>query len=339
MKILDLLLILLINIIYIASCTVYRVTGITSYLNIRSGPGTNYSIVGSLSNNNVIYGNKYNNQWIKFYKGYVSADYLTILSSGTRYKTTADLNFRVGPSTSYSILTTLGKNTEVYRYGVDPFNTSWSVTNRGYASSEYLMYVCSTTVKKTTTTKRKTTTTTKKTIVPTATNAMSLANSLLVYEEGTNPKGVCVPYIDSLGYPTIGYGELCKEYTVSTLAQANAACSAYLNGCSDAKARQWLKEAIEEKSSCIKDYSIIKNAYNKASDKRKAILISMACQMGCYGLSQFTTTLGYMAKGDWNNASDSMFDSLWAQQTPNRVKRHAYVIKYNSCGNFCKEYN
>ncbi|OUM58434.1 hypothetical protein PIROE2DRAFT_64411 [Piromyces sp. E2] len=54
------------------------------------------------------------------------------------YVVTAEaLNFRTGPS--QSIVTTLPKNTVVKVYGVDPFNSGWYVTNKGYASATYLV--------------------------------------------------------------------------------------------------------------------------------------------------------------------------------------------------------
>jgi len=169
-------------------------------------------------------------------------------------------------------------------------------------------------------------------------NLKSLVTSLLLFEEGTNPKGVCIPYIDSQGYPTIGYGQLCKKVVVSIQAQANSACASYKNGCTAQKVRQWLSDKIDEKTKCINNYANIRNAYNKASIKRKAIITSMAFQLGCYGLSKFEKTLKHMANGSWSNAADEMMNSNWARQTPNRAKRHSYVIRNDSCGNFCSNY-
>ena len=147
-----------------------------------------------------------------------------------------------------------------------------------------------------------------------------------------------VPYIDSEGYPTIGYGQLCKKQKVTSLAQAKVACSSYTANCSARKAKEWLAREIKQKISCINSNANTKAAYNKASNYRKAILVSMAFQLGCNGLAGFKKTLSYMAKGKWAAASAEMLDSLWARQTPNRAKRHSYVIKNNKCGTFCKDY-
>ena len=165
-----------------------------------------------------------------------------------------------------------------------------------------------------------------------------LVFSLLLFEEGVNPKGVCVPYINSLGYPTIGYGQLCKSVKVSTLEQANAACSSYTANCSARKAIEWLSKEIDQKINCIQNNDNTNAAYTKASNYRKAILISMAFQLGCDGIAEFKKTLSYMADGDWANAATEMLDSQWARQTKNRANRHSYVIRNDKCGDFCKDY-
>ena len=165
-----------------------------------------------------------------------------------------------------------------------------------------------------------------------------LATSLLKFEEGTHKNGVCYPYKDSLGYPTIGYGKLCSSNKVSNDVEARNACKSYVSVCTAEKAKQWLSDEINSKTSCVQTNSVIKPAYNKASNYRKAILISMAYQLGCNGLAGFKKTLSYMANSQWDKAATEMLDSAWNRQTPNRAKRHAHVIRNNNCGNFCSNY-
>jgi len=136
MRIILLFILLLINAICVLSGIVYKVTA--DALNIRSGPGTNYSVVGLLKKNQLIYVTSQSKQWARFYKGYVSRSYLKKATGAVKYVTTTGLNFRVGPSTNKSIITTLNKGTVVNYYGRDPFNKGWGVTNRGYASMTYL---------------------------------------------------------------------------------------------------------------------------------------------------------------------------------------------------------
>ena len=138
MKSFGTVLIFLIN-LALTLADVYRVrVNQGSYLNIRNGPGTQYSIVGSLYNNQYIYTNSaQSNGWVKFYKGYVSVSYLNRVYSGSSYVTNVDLNFRSGPSTGYSKITLLNKGTIVNYFDRDPWNNGWAVTDRGYCSMRY----------------------------------------------------------------------------------------------------------------------------------------------------------------------------------------------------------
>jgi len=136
----NLALILLINIAISLAVGVYRVninSDPDSYLNIRSGPGYEYGIVGSLKRNQLIYVTSFSGEWAKFYKGYVSTTYIKKATGGKAYQTNVNLNFRSGPTTNYDILRTLNKGTGVTYYGRDPWNNGWGVTNKGYCSMQY----------------------------------------------------------------------------------------------------------------------------------------------------------------------------------------------------------
>jgi len=172
----------------------------------------------------------------------------------------------------------------------------------------------------------------------------SLVISLLKHEEGTNLRdhNPCSPYVDSNGYPTIGYGHKCSDTKLNRNANATPYCTKYTNGCNKAKMEKLLSDDIDSKTSCIlsKNYSNLTAAYNKASIYRKAIITSMAFQLGCSGLNNFTKTINYMKNGNWNAAATEMLDSKWARtDSPDRAKRHSYVIRNNYCGkDFCSLY-
>ena len=175
-------------------------------------------------------------------------------------------------------------------------------------------------------------------IIPLANcSVQSLVTSLLKFEEGTHANGICYPYRDSRGYPTIGYGRLCAMVQVANDAAAKPYWDA-LGPCSQANAESWLQSAISQRTNCVNSIPNIRAAYSAASDYRKAVIISMAYQLGCDGLSGFKKTLGLMANGNWDQASREMLNSAWANQTPNRANRHSIVIRTNGCGNFCGYY-
>ena len=78
-------------------------------LNIRSGAGTNHDIVGTILSGEYIFAtSKTSSGWVKFYKGYLSENYLIKVNSNVNYKVNSDdLNFRVGPGTSHNILSNI----------------------------------------------------------------------------------------------------------------------------------------------------------------------------------------------------------------------------------------
>ncbi|MBC6696205.1 SH3 domain-containing protein [Terrisporobacter mayombei] len=133
-------------------------TGVTkSNLNVRKGPSTSYSILGTLASGSKveIVGTDSKTGWYKIkYKndyGYVSNDYITIQNSSndtnppasttTLGVTKSNLNVRKGPSTSYSILGTLTSGSKVEIVATDS-KTGWYKikykNDYGYISNDYV---------------------------------------------------------------------------------------------------------------------------------------------------------------------------------------------------------
>lgn len=135
--------------------------------------------------------------------------------------------------------------------------------------------------------------------------------SLLNYEEGFSAK----PYYCSAGYPTIAHG--------IRIGPKGAPLSQYQFTVSKALAAVWLAEKVKETLDDMDNYANIRAAMEACNEPRKAILISMAYQIGADGLSKFTNTLKYVATQNWHAAQAGMLASKWAKQTPNRANRHA----------------
>ena len=135
-------------------------------VNVRSGPGTNYTVLGYLEKGDAVtatgtvVGNWTQIQFSKYELGYVSSAYLTSSNSssssqacppsgakfkvcsdcGDIYYATTDLNVRSGPGTKYSIVGALAKNQQVTRVGKSG-NWYKLLTTDGstaYASASYL---------------------------------------------------------------------------------------------------------------------------------------------------------------------------------------------------------
>ena len=120
---------------------------IATTLNVRSGAGTSYSVLGSLSKGTKVEVISTTNGWSKIKyngsTGYVSSKYLssssTTSSTTIKYVTATTLNVRSGAGTNYSIIGSLSKGTKVE---VISTTNGWSKIkyngSTGYVSSQYL---------------------------------------------------------------------------------------------------------------------------------------------------------------------------------------------------------
>lgn len=135
--------------------TTKEVTG--SSVNFRKGPGTNYSIIKTLSKGTKVGFISESNGWAKInYNGsigYISSKYLGAINSNNnntneeadntvKYNksvTGSRVNLRKGPGTNYPVVTSLSRGTSV---GVISESNGWSKINYngsiGYMSSSYL---------------------------------------------------------------------------------------------------------------------------------------------------------------------------------------------------------
>jgi len=117
-----------------------RVT--TASLNLRSGPGTSYSIIRVMPKGATVSVLSVSGSWAKVIysgiTGYASIAYLTPVSTTTMY-TTANLNMRTGPGTNYSIIRVIPKGAAVT---VLSMSGGWARVSyggsTGYTSAAYL---------------------------------------------------------------------------------------------------------------------------------------------------------------------------------------------------------
>lgn len=144
---------------------------------------------------------------------------------------------------------------------------------------------------------------------------MSQIIQILNFEEGFRSR----PYLDNLGFPTVGVGFL--------IGPKGAALSNYTFTLPKAASDVWLQELVDSKSAGMKSTPIISAALKQCNPARADILISMAFQLGVTGLAKFENTLKMIAAGNFAGAANGMLDSLWAKQTPKRAQRHSDVMK------------
>ncbi|CEN74948.1 enterotoxin [[Clostridium] sordellii] len=115
-----------------------------SNLNIRSGPSTNYKIVGKATNGQLLKATEKIRNWYKIdYNGqiaYINENFVQILNSKNENNTTnkdtvviakdsgivvvSELNVRTGPSTHYSIISQV-RNGDILNIVAKDFSTNW----------------------------------------------------------------------------------------------------------------------------------------------------------------------------------------------------------------------
>lgn len=146
---------------------------------------------------------------------------------------------------------------------------------------------------------------------------LDLATKIIVVEEGYS-EGV---YHCTQGYPTIGIG-LKIGYKNQSLEHFKG----FPKMPKDVS-ELWCKNHAEEVVHSFKYYPLILDALNECNDVQKAVLISMAYQIGIVGLSKFKNMLGCCVSGDFERAGEEMLDSRLARQTPNRTDRQSRMLQ------------
>jgi hypothetical protein len=113
------------------------------------------------------------------------------------------------------------------------------------------------------------------------------------------------PYLDSLGFATIGYGHLIKAEEKNLLHEKISK-------------KNLLEIFIKDFNKALKDYEKFykKNEY---SQNIKQVLIEMIFQLGIDRQREFIKMNGYLEKKQLFMASLEMKNSLWYKQTPKRV--------------------
>ena len=115
------------------------------------------------------------------------------------------------------------------------------------------------------------------------------------------------PYKDQLGFLTIGYGHLIlsKEKHLIENKQTKTDLE---------------KIFIKDFTSVVKIFnkSLKNNTFNK---KDEELLIEMVFQIGVVGVIKFRNLLVNMRKRNKHLVCFEMMNSLWYNQTPNRVKK------------------
>jgi len=133
---------------------------------------------------------------------------------------------------------------------------------------------------------------------------------MLMSQEGTGPRdnhGRFLPYPDSMGKLTIGYGHLVEKGLPPDIALMLFQCD--------------IADAIEDVRRCF-------SCYDDLSRPRQLVLISMAYNLGRERLSVWTHFIGAVHRGEWDEAADHLLDSKAAKHdAPARYQQLAKMMR------------
>lgn len=115
------------------------------------------------------------------------------------------------------------------------------------------------------------------------------------------------PYRCSAGKLTIGYGRNLED-----------------NGISREEAEEMLANDVDAAERAVRGrYSW----FEKLNKERQAVIINMVFNLGIDGFDKFRKTIGYIERGDFENAGEEMLTSNWAKQVGGRAKELSEIMK------------
>lgn len=117
-------------------------------------------------------------------------------------------------------------------------------------------------------------------------------------------------YKDHLGYWTLGYGFLVDERKGGSIPEEVA--------------EYWLELVAQRYWNALRNR---KSWLDEQPEDVQRALANMAYQLGVEGVLGFRNMLAALEQNDRATAADEALNSLWAQQTPDRAKRVAALLK------------
>lgn len=132
---------------------------------------------------------------------------------------------------------------------------------------------------------------------------------MLKRHEGTGPvrNGRMMPYRDSEGLLTIGYGRCIERVGISMV-----------------EGEVLLEHDIRRaQSDCLRSFPW----FSSLNEARQAVVVSMVFNLGLAGFRGFRKTIALLERGDYFAAADEMLDSKWARQVGFRADELAEIMR------------
>lgn len=138
---------------------------------------------------------------------------------------------------------------------------------------------------------------------------MNLIERLKVNEGTVKAKGLHVPYKDSEGYLTIGYGILIDP--------------AKGGGLYEDEAEYLLRNRANKALTAAANYPYFSNL----NENRQSVLVEMIYNMGKSRVDGFKKMHAALFVGDYEDAAKEMLGSRWARQVKGRADRLAEIMR------------
>ena len=134
-------------------------------------------------------------------------------------------------------------------------------------------------------------------------NYLEEAVELVAQHEGFRSK----PYHCTEGYLTIAYGKRVDYLQVDK-----------------ETGKKWLKEELKELDKRLQHTF---GWFNNSPDDVKKVVIDMCYNLGVSGFSKFKKTIYLFDTGQYEEASEEMLNSKWANQVKTRALNDSLIIK------------
>jgi len=150
---------------------------------------------------------------------------------------------------------------------------------------------------------------------------LTVLMKMLRFEEGLR----LTEYLDTKGYPTIGIGHKITPADRKTfLATKNGKMIL-----TSAQAEELFQKDIQIAIDGAKRW-IGQENWDKLSVNRQAVCVGMVYQMGIGSVINFQQTRGHILAEEWEDVAQHFITTKWYQDTPNRVKRMAKIMRTNT---------
>ena len=138
-------------------------------------------------------------------------------------------------------------------------------------------------------------------------NMSRLTNTLIRHEGSVISNGRHMPYVDTVGKTTIGFGRNLTD-----------------RGISESEARYLLQNDIQDH---LNELRSALPWFHALDDVRQEVLVNMAFNLGVPGLLKFHNTLASVEEGNYTTAAHGMLDSKWASQVGKRATELARAME------------